>query len=115
MTKQVQLILDEIAARYDPTIASHVWSLTQRKLAADCPEEELLPLVTLYQVMGGEGFSPSERGAIFATLLQSVTGQDLSPQAWAEILGMPVYETSSFSPVVKEELRYLSNLDPVGE
>ncbi len=115
MTKQAQLILKEIAARYDQDYADHVWSLADR----NCPSSKgeyggLLQLVALYQVMGEEGFSPSERGAIFADLLQSVTGHYLSAKAWAEVLNMPVYGTSSFSPEVREELRQLSNLVPLG-
>lgn len=115
LTKQAQFILDEIARRYDQGYADHVWSLADRTCSSSKGEYGgLLQLVALYQVMGEEGFSPSDRGAIFAELLQSVTGHNLSAKAWAEVLDMPVYETSGFSPEVRKELRYLSNLAPMG-
>ena len=111
MTKQAQLILDEITKRYDEGYASHIWHLVQAKMESDplMDNKAVLEVVALYQVMDEEGFSPSERGAILATLLQSVTGQRLSADAWAEIVDMPVYGTSTFSPEVKEELRRLSS------
>lgn len=105
LTKQAQFILDEIARRYDQGYASYIRSKTQFKFAGDYPEEGLLQLVALYRVMDGEGFSPSERGAIFGTLFEDVTRENLSPQVWAEVLDMPVYGTSKFSPEVSEELR----------
>ena len=107
MTRQSQLILDEIAKRYDETYASHIWHLVQAKIETSGDGTAVLEVVALYQVMDEEGFSPSERGAILATLLQSVTGQSLSADAWAEIQDIPVYNISSFSPEVKGELRRL--------
>ena len=106
----IQLILDEIAKLYDEAYASHIWHLAQAKIETNplTDNKVVLEVVALYQVMDEEGFSPSERGAILATLLQSVTSQRLSADAWAEIVDMPVYGTSTFSPDVKEELRRLT-------
>ena len=109
MTKQTQLILDEIAKRYDEGYASHIWHLVQAKIETSGDGMAVLEVVALYQVMDEEGFSPSERGTILATLLQSMTGQRLSADAWAEIVDMPVYSISSFSPEVKAELRSLTS------
>lgn len=107
----VQIMLDEIAKRYDEAYADRVWLLTQEKLETYPPTYEMA-VVCLFQVMDEEGFSPSERGAILAAVLEHLTGQSLSPKAREEILDMPVYGTSSFSPEVKEELRSISHSGP---
>ena len=63
LTKQAQFILDEIARRYDQGYASRIRSMTEFKLSVAYPEEGLLQLVALYQVMDEEGFSQSERAS----------------------------------------------------
>ena len=113
--KHIQFILNEIARRYDQGYADHIWTATQIKFAADYAssmEEDggLLQLVALYRVMDEEGFSHSERGAIFAALFEDVKGQSLSAEAWTEVLDMPVYGTSSFSTEVSGELRRHADL-----
>jgi len=115
LTKQAQFILDEIARRYDQGYASRIRSMTEFKLSVAYPEEGLLQLVALYQVMDEEGFSQSERGAIFGTLFEDVTHESLSLQAWAEVLDMPVYGMSKFSSEVSEELRRFADHGPIGE
>lgn len=111
--RSVQLILDEITKRYDQGYADRIQSLAERSNSSSEGEDWFLQLVALYQVMNEEGFSPSERGAILATVLEHLTGQSLSPSVWTEIQDMPVYGTSSFSPEVKAELRSLSHADHV--
>ena len=108
----IQLMLEDISKRYDPAYADRIQMLTQAKLEAypsNTLDESVIQIVSLYAVMEDEGFSHSERGAIFARALEQLTGTDLSAQAWQEILDTPVYELSRFSPEVREELKGLSN------
>lgn len=109
----VQLMLEDISKRYDPAYADRIQELTQAKLETYSPntlDEAVMQIVSLYEVMEEEGFSHSERGAVFARALEQLTGTDLSAQAWQEILDTPVYELSRFSPEVREELKGLSDL-----
>ena len=108
-TKHVQLILDEIASRYDQTIANQVWSRTVLQVATYSSSDELvdhsfIQLISIYKVMAEEGFSPSERGSILMTAFESITGAKMSTRAWREIGDSPVYGISQFSHEVKKEL-----------
>ena len=115
-TKHVQLILDDIASRYDQAIADHVWSLTEIRAATysssdGMVDQSFTQLIAIYKVMDEEGFSPSERGSILMTAFESITGEPMSARAWREISNAPVYGTSQFSPEVKAELWRRVNSD----
>lgn len=108
----IQLMLEDIAHRYDQAYADCIQLLTQQKLESyqsNTLDESVMQIVSLYEVMDEEGFSHSERGAVFAAALEKLTSQSLSPQAWEEIQDMPVYGIKSFSPSVSEELQRLTD------
>ena len=114
----LQLMLEDISKRYDPAYDDRIQVLTQEKMETYPPscnavEASVLQAVALFQVMDEEGFSHSERGAVFAAALEKLTGTSLSAQAWQEIMDMPVYGIESFSPGVSKELKGISN--PMGE
>lgn len=107
----IQLMLEDIASRYDQAYADRIRLLTQAKLETypSTDVSAVLEVVCLFQVMDEEGFSHSERGEVFASVLEKLTGTRLSPQAWREIMDSPVYGIQAFSPSVSEELQRLTD------
>ena len=109
----IQFMLEDIASRYDQAYADRIHLLTQAKLedySSNSLEDAVMQVIALHAVMDEEGFSHSERGAVFAAALERMTGTSLSVQAWHEIFDIPVYGIKGFSPVVSEELRQLTDV-----
>ena len=111
-SKHIQFLLDQIADGYGKDYADRIWKLTEEQIKeyqSPCNglDASMTQVISMFTVMGEEGFSHSERGTVFMKLFENLVGQNLSQQAWEEIQQLPDYELRKFSPEVSAEIERL--------